>query len=263
LWITLSFFFLCSLPDAHWQRFRTVSPFSGYVPHKQKVMSEKLNKALLIFAKQPVPGRVKTRLSPPLLPEEATELYGCMLGDVLATAASLQDVQKYLFYDGGEEALEYFRARFPGMTCVPQRGKELGERMAEALREVFSRGNGAAVIIGSDSPDLPRAFIEDAFGRLEQGEKGAVIGPSEDGGYYLIGMATLHRQLFQDIPWSSAHVMDETLKMAGEAGIGVSLLPLWRDVDTAADLGRPELRDERNGAPLTREFLLNRLKGKS
>jgi rSAM/selenodomain-associated transferase 1 len=226
-------------------------------------MSEQLKKALLIFAKQPVPGKVKTRLSPPLFPEEAAELYRCMLGDVLATAAALTDVKQYLFYDGGEEALEYFRERAPAMTCVPQRGKELGERMENALRDVFSHGNGAAVIIGSDSPDLPAAFIEDAFGRLGQGEDVVVVGPSEDGGYYLIGMASLNRHLFRDIPWSSAHVMEETLKRAYGAHIAVSLLPMWRDVDTAADLERPELRDGRNGAPLTREFLLNRLKEKT
>jgi uncharacterized protein len=226
-------------------------------------MSEQLKKALLIFAKQPVPGKVKTRLSPPLPPEEAAELYSCMLGDVLATAASLPHVKKYLFYDGGEEALEYFRGRAPSISCVPQRGKDLGERMAEALLDVFSLGNRAAVIIGSDSPDLPRALIKDAFDYLEQDDNGVVVGPSEDGGYYLVGMTRLHRQLFRGISWSSDRVLGETLKMAGGAGITVSLLPIWRDVDTAADLERPELRDERNGAPLTREFLLKRLKEKS
>jgi len=216
----------------------------------------------LIFARQPVPGKVKTRLSPPLLPEEAADLYACMLGDVLAMAASLPDVEKYLFYDGGEESLEYFKVRAPGMTCIPQRGKDLGERMAEALRDAFSMCNGAAVIIGTDSPDLPSALIEDAFARLKHGENEVVVGPSEDGGYYLVGMTRLHRELFRDISWSSDKVMKETMKRASDAGIAVSLLPMWRDVDTAADLERPELRDEMNSAPLTREFLLNRLQGK-
>jgi rSAM/selenodomain-associated transferase 1 len=225
-------------------------------------MSKKLKKALLIFARQPVPGKVKTRLSPPLLPAEAAVLYGCMLGDVLAMAASLPDMEMYLFYDGGEETLEYFKERVFGMTCIPQRGKDLGERMAEALRDVISQGKGAAVIIGTDSPDLPSAFIEDAFCRLEQGDLGVVVGPSEDGGYYLVGMKRLHCELFRDISWSSDKVLEETLKRASDAGIAVSLLPMWRDVDTAADLERPELRDEMNSAPLTREFLLNRLQGK-
>jgi hypothetical protein len=224
-------------------------------------MSEKLKKALLIFAKQPLPGKVKTRLSPPLLPEEAAELYLCMLGDVLARAASIPDVEKYLFYDGGDEVLEYFRGRCSAMTCIPQRGKDLGKRMENALREVFSLGSGAAVIIGTDSPDLPLAFMASAFARLEQSENGVVVGPSEDGGYYLLGMTRLHRRLFRNIPWSSAQVMEETLKRAADAEIAVSLLPLWRDVDIAADLHRPELRDKGNGAPLTREFLEKWLKG--
>jgi len=225
-------------------------------------MSNKLKNALLIFARQPVPGKVKTRLSPPLFPEEAADLYGCMLGDVLAMAASLPDVEKYLFYDGGEESLEYFKGRVSGMTCIPQRGKDLGERMAEALRDVISQGKRAAVIIGTDSPDLPSALIEDAFGRLERGDLGVVVGPSEDGGYYLVGMTRLHCELFRDISWSSDKVLEETMKRASDAGIAISLLPMWRDVDTAADLERPELRDEMNSAPLTREFLLNRLQGK-
>ena len=105
-------------------------------------MSNKLKKALLIFAKQPVPGKVKTRLSPPLLPGEAAELYCCMLGDVLATAAALPDVKKYLFYDGGDEALKYFMGINPGMTCIPQRGKDLGEKMAEALLDVSPWATG-------------------------------------------------------------------------------------------------------------------------
>ena len=145
------------------------------------------------------------------------------------------------------------------MTCIPQRGKDLGERMAEALRDAFSMGNGAAVIIGTDSPDLPLAFIASAFARLEHGENGVVVGPSEDGGYYLVGMTRLHRELFRDISWSSDKVMKETMKRASDAGIAISLLPIWRDVDIAADLERPELRDEINSAPLTRYFLLNRL----
>jgi len=254
-------FLLCSSqPDVHWQRLYGISTVTGNLPHKQKVMPDKLKKALLIFAKQPVPGKVKTRLSPPLLPEEAAGLYLCMLGDVLSRAATLPDVEKFLFFDGGDDALEYFRGRCPAMTCIPQRGKELGERMENALREVFSMGNGAAVVIGTDSPDLPLAFIASAFARLEQGENGVVVGPSEDGGYYLVGMARLHRRLFRNIPWSSDRVMEETLKSAADAEIAVSLLPLWRDVDTETDLHRPELRDEGNGAPLTREFLLNWLK---
>jgi uncharacterized protein len=224
-------------------------------------MGKQLKKALLIFAKRPLPGMVKTRLIPPLSAEQAADLYHCMLSDVMAKVSPLPDLARYLFYEEGEGAREYFERFGRDLTSLPQQGKDLGERMAEALRLVFAMGHGAAVVIGTDSPDLPISFIEDAFDRLERGKSAAVFGPTEDGGYYLAGMTRLYRELFQDIPWSSVAVLRETLKKAKEAGIAASLLPIWHDVDTAADLDRPELSDEGNGAPFTRGFLLNWRKG--
>jgi uncharacterized protein len=218
-------------------------------------MSIQLKKALLVFAKCPQPGQVKTRLAPPLLPGEAAELYRRMLCDVMAKVTLLPEVERYLFYEEGKDAREYFSERAHGMTCFPQQGKDLGERMADAFRTVFAMGHHAVIVIGTDSPDLPFSFINNAFGMLEYGESGAVFGPSEDGGYYLVGMTQLYRELFHDIPWSSERVLQESLKRAEEAGISVSLLPVWHDVDNAVDLERAELLDEGNGAPLTREFI--------
>ncbi|HEX9023956.1 MAG TPA: TIGR04282 family arsenosugar biosynthesis glycosyltransferase [Geobacteraceae bacterium] len=219
-------------------------------------MVEKLNKALLIFAKKPLPGKVKTRMVPPLSPLQAAELYGCMLGDVLAKAARYAAAEgRFLFYEEADQAGEYFTGRSGGMTSLPQCGADLGERMAEAFRAVFARGYGAAVVIGTDAPDLPLHFIDMAFQRLEGGDCEAVFGPCEDGGYYLLGMKKLHSQLFRDVPWSSGAVLQVSLQRAWDAGIAVSLLPSWHDVDTAADLERPELLAEENGALLTREFL--------
>jgi rSAM/selenodomain-associated transferase 1 len=205
---------------------------------------------------------VKTRLVPPLSPEEAAELYRCMLGDILTKTASLTSVAKFLFYEEGEGAREYFAACAGGLTCLPQKGRELGERMAEAFRAVFDAGYEAAVIIGSDSPDLPLSFIEEAYTRIGASGPDALFGPSEDGGYYLLGLRRLHDQLFRDITWSSGDVLRESLRRAEAAGIRTALLPIWHDVDTAADLMRPELVDERNGAPLTREFITKRLGAK-
>jgi rSAM/selenodomain-associated transferase 1 len=203
---------------------------------------------------------VKTRLVPPLSPEQAADLYRCMLCDVMARVALLPDLASYLFYEEGEAAREYFARSGRDMTYLPQQGKGLGERMEEAFRTVFAMGHSTAVVIGTDSPDLPVSFIEAAFDRLEGGESEAVFGPTEDGGYYLAGMTRLYRELFQDIPWSSGAVLQETLKRAVEAGIAVSLLPVWHDVDRVADLERPELLAEGNGAPLTRTFIANWLK---
>jgi rSAM/selenodomain-associated transferase 1 len=183
-----------------------------------------------------------------------------MLGDAMAMVANFPDLSLYLFYEDMEEAREYFAGIAPRITSFPQRGKDLGERMAEAFRLVFAMGHGSAVIIGTDAPDLPPAYITEAFDRLESGKSKAVFGPCEDGGYYLLGITRLQRTLFHDLPWSSGTVLQESLKRAVEAGIEFSLLPIWHDVDTAADLERPELLAEENGAPLTRKFVSNWLK---
>jgi uncharacterized protein len=219
-------------------------------------MPEQLKKALLIFARRPNPGKVKTRLVPPLSPEQAAELYGCMLGDVLVKAAALSHIDgRFLFYEEADEAGEFFAGRSLGMSCLPQRGKDLGERMAAAFHAVFDSGYGSAVIIGTDAPDLPVRFIESAFDLLEREASDAVFGPCEDGGYYLVGLKRLCHPLFRDVPWSTNNVLQVSLQRAREAGIAVSLLPPWHDVDTAADLKRRELYLDGNGARFTRDYL--------
>jgi glycosyltransferase A (GT-A) superfamily protein (DUF2064 family) len=132
--------------------------------------------------------------------------------------------------------------------------------MAHAFGELFTAGYGEVAIIGTDLPDLPIGFIEESYRRLAMDGADAVFGPSEDGGYYLLAMRELHGGLFREIPWSSGEVLELSLERGKRAGLNISLLPVWHDVDTAADLDRPELLDEGNGAPLTREFLINRLK---
>lgn len=222
-------------------------------------MYQQLKKALIIFAKRPAPGRVKTRLSPPLSPEQAAELYRCMLLDTLAKAATFSGSEKHIFYEPDELAAAFFTESAPGIACTPQEGEDLGARMANAFRRLLALGYGRVAIIGTDLPDLPMEYVDEAFGLLESGKADAVFGPSEDGGYYLVAMGELHGELFRDIPWSSGEVLEKSLGKAAEAGVRVSLLPVWHDVDTADDLLRPELRDDGNGAPLTREFLKSKL----
>jgi rSAM/selenodomain-associated transferase 1 len=217
-------------------------------------MSRSFSQALIIFARQPLPGRVKTRLTPPLTPQEATELYRCMLLDILARTEQLDDVERFLFYEEEPGAAAFF-STVTCLTSLPQRGDALGERMAAAFATVFARGHQRVAIIGTDSPDLPLANIHEAFTRLDEGETDAVFGPSEDGGYYLLAMKRLHHELFRDIRWSSDGVLRESLAKARMAGISCSCLPTWYDVDTAADLTRPGLLNEANEAPLTREFI--------
>jgi uncharacterized protein len=215
-----------------------------------------VKKALAIFAKQPVPGAVKTRLCPPLSPAAAAELYRCMLLDTIAKASSIPDIAPHLFYAGAADA-GCFRHLSGGMPCLPQEGTDLGERMASCFRTLSAAGFDAVAIVGSDSPDLPAGFIGAAFDRLAAGAD-AVFGPSADGGYYLAVMGRLYPELFSGIAWSSEQVMAQTLARAREAGIGVELLPEWYDVDTVADLERPGLVAGENGAVRTGRYLRER-----
>lgn len=211
--------------------------------------------ALLVFAKHPAPGRVKTRLTPPLSPGEAAELYRCMLLDTLAKVRTLPDVQGLLFYQNEPAALPYFRSIAPDFVVEPQKGYDLGARMAGAFRRVFSRGHRLAVIIGTDSPDLPVEYLHQAFRELADDSVDAVFGPSADGGYYLLALKRVHDSLFTGIAWSTGTVIEVSLARAREAGLRVKLLPVWHDVDTVADLERSELLHAANGASMTREFV--------
>ncbi len=210
--------------------------------------------ALLIFARRPIPGRVKTRLSPPLSPEEAAELYRCMLLDILDRTSPLPGIDRLLFYVDEEGAEAYFRGVAPGCRLVPQAEGDLGARMAGAFRHVFAAGYGRAAVIGSDSPDLPLLFVTEALERLAAGAD-AVYVPSDDGGYCLLALRELHGVLFGGIAWSTAEVMGASLARGEEAALRVELLPEWYDLDTIADLHRPELTDAGNGAERTRRFL--------
>ncbi len=213
------------------------------------------SKALIVFAKLPLAGSVKTRLTPLLTPEDAAELYRCMLMDTLSKVKRLADVDISLFFEGGREAASYFEKTSGGMAVFPQRGGDLGERMMDAFLRTFEDGHVAVAIIGTDSPDLPVSFIEEAFLLLEDPSVDAALGPSEDGGYYLLAMKRLHEVFFRGIPWSTGEVLERSLAKAAAGGLTVALLPQWHDVDSEMDLLRPELRAAGNGAPLTRAII--------
>lgn len=213
------------------------------------------DKALIIFAKQPVPGTVKTRLIPELSPEGAAQLYLSMLTDILNNTFTIADVDRMLFYDGGGKAEDYFRESFPAWALFPQEGDDLGRRMETAFCRTFAGGYQSVVIIGTDSPDLPASFIEDTFRLLEDRRTDVVLGPATDGGYYLLGMKRLHRELFSGISWSTGRVLQDSLKIAESLGLGTKLLPPWHDIDTFADLERLKKTHGANGAPLTMVFI--------
>lgn len=221
--------------------------------------NSKNSRSLIIFAKKPVPGGVKTRLSPPLTGEEAAELYSCMLKDTLAMAAGLDGVTPVLYFQEEQGAAEYFSALAPGMESLPQKGTHLGERMKRAFSSRFECGFRSVAIIGSDSPDLPPEYVFEAFNLLDNEQVDLVLGPAEDGGYCLMGLKMARDELFCGITWSSGEVLAATVERAKDSCLGVSLLPMWHDIDTADDLERQELLDPNSPAVRTRDFIISTL----
>jgi uncharacterized protein len=190
----------------------------------------------IIFAKEPVPGQVKTRLSPPLRPEEACRLYHCFLEDILEVMAQLPGMELALAYTPAG-AGDFFRHLAPAtMRLVPQEGQNLGERQARAFAWGFAAGFETVVLRGSDTPDLPGAIILEAVAKLSAGPGRMVVGPSPDGGYYLLGLKAPCPELFTGLSWSTGAVLADTLSRARELGLEVHLLPSWSDIDTYADL---------------------------
>lgn len=187
-------------------------------------MAQLENQVVGIFAKQPLPGRVKTRMCPPLSPSEAALLYEtCLVETVMAMTDG--DFDLVLFYSGD---VEWFRTTFPDLRLISQQGSDLGERMAVALQQLHADYQKAA-LIGSDSPDLPTAMVEKAFNSLDS--DGLVVIPARDGGYVLIAEQGHYPQVFHDVPWSTAEVLTSTRRRAAEHSISLHEIGEWEDLD--------------------------------
>lgn len=187
---------------------------------------------LCVFAKRPEPGRVKTRLSPELKPADAAWLYLAFLNDVTRELQGGPYQLRFAWALAEEAPLP----SYGGVVSERQAAGDLGERLYQA----FAAGLAAVpsmVVVGSDQPELRRKTVVAAFERLEGGSP-VVLGPSADGGYYLIGLtrAGLDRRLFADIPWSTEKVFAITRRRCREAGREPALLPRGHDIDTPADL---------------------------
>jgi hypothetical protein len=193
--------------------------------------------ALAVMLKYPVPGRVKTRLTPALTPAEAAALYGCFIKDFFPRAASLECADTFGAYGlvkGADDKEKLVALLGTDTPLIAQEGSNLGERLRNLFAALFQGGYERVVVVGSDSPDLPGEYIEEAFALL--GEAELVLGPALDGGYYLIGLKTLIGGLFDSIEWSTARVLDQTLTRAKDAGAVCRLLKPWHDIDTPEDL---------------------------
>jgi hypothetical protein len=232
--------------------------------------------ALAVMTKAPQAGRVKTRLVPPLTPEEAAELNKCFLRDTAAaisnacirrpagdashseaTTARASAIAVYTPVGAESAYTDILPANF---SLLPQRGDGFGERLYFATEDLFKCGFESVCLIDSDSPTVSAANFERAVELLASPNDRIVLGPSDDGGYYLIGLKQPHREMFEKIDWSTERVLNQTIQRATAIGLEVKLLPTGYDVDDGESLRR--LSDELLSqsavdtvAPNTREFL--------
>jgi rSAM/selenodomain-associated transferase 1 len=219
--------------------------------------------ALAVMTKAPRAGQVKTRLVPPLSPEEAAQLNVCFLRDTasaIAKACGTTARGVGVYTPVGAEAA-YIDILPSDFELLPQRGDGFGERLAFATADLFQCGFGSVCLIDSDSPTVSADVYADAVEILSKAGDRVVLGPSDDGGYYLIGLKQTRRELFERIDWSTERVLDQTKTRAGQLNLDVSLLRTGYDIDNAATLRRlcDELFSnqlERDVAPNTRKFLV-------
>jgi len=190
------------------------------------------HKQLGIFAREPRAGEVKTRLAEALSPASACELYRAFLRDLFSRLRKLSKLNMAVFYAGGPP--EQLRALAPKhASMVEQADGTLGDRLAQSFCFLLDRGK-PAVIIGSDSPDIPVQYIKRAFVKLKH--KDVVLGPAADGGYYLIGMRAPDARVFENVRWSERTAFTDTLVAVERAKLSLATLPMWYDVDDEASL---------------------------
>ena len=225
--------------------------------------------AMGIMMKTPRNGFSKTRLSPPLSPEEAAGISRCFLKDtsVVIEALSRQDpfvVGVAIYTPVGSEG-DLGKLLPPGFKMIAQREGDFGTRLSGAAEDLFSVGFSAVCLIGSDSPTLPFHYLQDLATFLKEPKDRMVIGPCWDGGYYLLGLRDAHTRLFENITWSTDRVYGETIERSKEINLPAVTLPVWYDVDDQFSLNRllselfPERANEAflqgSAALYTKEFL--------
>lgn len=189
---------------------------------------------LIIFVKAPRLGTVKTRLQPQLTPEQSLALYRAMSEDLVAKFYEVTefDLQIHFWPPNGREEMQQWLG--DDLVFTAQEEGDLGRKMHQAFVQVFQQGYRKAVITGSDLPGLNQFHIREAFHQLERHD--AVLGPTYDGGYYLIALKSLHPELFANVPWSTDAVMKQTLENARRANLRIAHLKPEADLDTFSDV---------------------------
>jgi hypothetical protein len=193
---------------------------------------------IAVMAKASIPGRTKTRLVPPLSFDEAAAFNTAFLRDVaanIAAAGTEAAVACYMAY-GPPGSHDFFAANLPGAGLIESWRPGFGDCLLVAIEQVLARGHMSAVVLNSDSPTLPTALLIETARVLAQPGDRAVLGPSSDGGYYLLGLKAPHRRMFEDVAWSTAQVAQQTRERAAEIDLALHELPEWYDVDDLASL---------------------------
>lgn len=196
---------------------------------------------LIVFAKLPEPGKVKTRLAKDLGDQKAAEIYSVIARDIISRVSSSEKYTTAIFYDPPDKKNEIISwlediAPVESHNYFEQEGNILGERISYAFEKVFSGGADRAVIIGTDCSEVSAEMIEDTFEELRGYD--TVIGPAQDGGYYLLGLSRYDPLIFQDIEWSTERVFEQTLRRVQEQGLNCKILKTLSDIDNIEDLKR-------------------------
>jgi uncharacterized protein len=194
-----------------------------------------MEEAVVLMAKAPIPGRVKTRLCPPLDPRQSAGLYACMLEDTAGEISALTRVSRYLFLDPPGSEYSPRGVPFSAFERFPQRGRDLGDRMRVAAATAFRNGARRVAIVGADCPALSAERVRQAFRELSAGAS-VVFGPSADGGYYLVGLSSPDDRLFRGITWSAPDVLRNAAARCRVLSTPFTFLTPERDVDTGDDL---------------------------
>ena len=194
---------------------------------------------VIIMAKKPQPGRSKTRLCPPYTPEQAASLAEALLKDTIELVNAVPGIQPAVAITPPDEMV-YFQNLCPDhFWLLPVDGDNIGECLNSTINTIFDRGHPKAIAINADGPDLPEGYLLQSVNDLDEYEM--VIGPTTDGGYYMIGLKHPAPQIFSGITWSTNLVFNQTLEKANDSGLIYTILPRWHDVDTRHDVERLEI----------------------
>jgi hypothetical protein len=216
-----------------------------------------MNPAMIVMCKAPAAGTVKTRLAPFLSAEKAADLAGFFAVDAVKKAQNICE-NTIVAFAGEKEMLETILPQ--NLIWVRQTGADLGERMHNALRFAFGQNFSPLIVIGTDSPTLPSEYIKIAIRILQEKLTDAVIGETEDGGFYLLGLNQPNQQIFQNVRWSSPETLLQTVRNIKQLNLHLTTLPVWYDVDTPEDLRRLKSEIENHSlaqtlAPATASWL--------